>query len=224
MALGFLCETPTNQNCSAPRPPDGVLKRALVPKANSSKENSSHENKHYSICRVGDLVDPETSGHGRHFHRHHDCRQRSRQFPGRDQPGNADNDPVDPTIINFAVPPALLTPPGPGGVAVIRPLTPLPVIQNVNWQGDPDRRLHPAGIVLCGLQSVFIGGEGGTRRQPDSGAVRAAAAGRSSRTACISCRRTTGCRACASTVSRTTGSRSKGSCRVPPVTPGPMRT
>lgn len=42
---------------------------------------------------------------------------------------NLVNDPLNPVLIHFAVPPALLTP---SGVAVIRPVTPLPVVQNVN--------------------------------------------------------------------------------------------
>ncbi len=53
----------------------------------------------------------------------------------RDAINQANLDPLAPVIIDFNVPPALLTPPGPGGVAVIQPLTPLPVIQNVNGLG-----------------------------------------------------------------------------------------
>ena len=53
----------------------------------------------------------------------------------RDAINQANLDAVAPVIIDFNVPPALLTPPVPGGVAVIQPLTPLPVVQNVNGLG-----------------------------------------------------------------------------------------
>ncbi len=72
------------------------------------------------------------------------------------QNANTDNNP--PVTIDFAVPPPLLTPPVAGGVVVIRPQSPLPIIQNtwghgimINGYSQPGASVtafNPSSIVV----------------------------------------------------------------------------
>jgi len=75
----------------------------------------------------------------------------------RDAINQANLDAVAPAIVDFNVPPVFLTPPVPGGVAVIQPLSPLPVIQNVNGLGIRiDGYTQPGSSFVSGNPSSLV--------------------------------------------------------------------
>jgi hypothetical protein len=75
----------------------------------------------------------------------------------RDAINQANGDPVSPVKIDFNVPTGLLTPPVAGGVAVIQPLTPLPVIRNIHGHGITlDGFTQPGSSVAPGTPSSLV--------------------------------------------------------------------
>jgi len=75
----------------------------------------------------------------------------------RDAILQANGDPVTPVRIHFNVAQGLLTPPVPGGVAVIRPLTPLPAIRNIHGHGIRiDGFTQPGSFHVPGNPSALV--------------------------------------------------------------------